>query len=265
MTEQAAFGGALPLLSAQNVTVHYQMKRTQQGLTALTRFNLTVAAGEFVCLVGPSGCGKTTFLNVVAGLIPANEGRVLLDGRVISGTGRDRAVVFQSPALFPWRSVWRNVAYGLELQGVPLQEARTRAQDYIDLVGLSGFEESYPNELSGGMQQRVNLARALVIRPQLLLFDEPLAQLDAQTREQMQDELQRIWLETRHTAIFVTHQIDEALFLADRVVVFSARPGRVRQVVTVDLPRPRSLRVKRTPEFLVLEEQIWSLLHVNPT
>ena len=264
MTEQPDFGDAPPLLSAQNVAVHYQMKRTQQGLTALARFNLTVSPGEFMCLVGPSGCGKTTFLNVVAGLIPASEGRVLLAGHEITGTGRDRAVVFQSPALFPWRSVWRNVAYGLELQGVPREEARTRAQDYIDLVGLSGFEESYPNELSGGMQQRVNLARALVIRPQLLLLDEPLAQLDAQTREQMQDELQRIWMETRHTALFVTHQIEEALFLADRVVVFSARPGRVRQVVTVDLPRPRSLRVKRTPEFLVLEEQIWSLLHANP-
>lgn len=264
MTEPTVTGGA-PLLTAQNVAVHYQMKRTQQELTALARFNLSVATGEFVCLVGPSGCGKTTFLNVVAGLIPASEGRVLLSGREIMGTGRDRALVFQSPALFPWRSVWRNVAYGLELQGVSRQEARTRAQEYIDLVGLSGFEESYPNELSGGMQQRVNLARALVIRPQLLLLDEPLAQLDAQTREQMQDEMQRIWLETRHTALFVTHQIEEALFLADRVVVFSPRPGRVRQIVTVDLPRPRSLRIKRTPEFLVLEEQIWSLLHTSLT
>ncbi len=268
MASAAVFArsGASPVvLSAQNVGMHYQMKRTQQALTALARFNLNVTAGEFVCMVGPSGCGKTTFINIVAGLLPASEGRVLLNGREIAGPGRDRAVVFQSAALLPWRPVWRNVAYGLELQGVSRQESRARAQEYIDLVGLSGFEESYPAELSGGMQQRVNLARALVIRPQLLLLDEPLAQLDAQTREQMQAEIQRIWLQTRHTALFVTHQIEEAIFLADRVVVFTPRPGRIRQVIHVDLPRPRSLRVKRTPEFLLLEEQVWSLLHASPT
>lgn len=268
MNDLPASANRLPKLVAQNVSVHYRMKRTQQTLTALAHFQLSVAPGEFVCLVGPSGCGKTTFLHVVAGLLAASEGRVLLDGREITGPGRDRAMVFQSPALFPWRSVWRNIAYGLELQGQSQAQARTQAQTFIDLVGLTGFEESYPNELSGGMQQRANLARALVIQPQLLLLDEPLAELDAQTREHMQAELQRIWLETGHAALFVTHQIDEAIFLADRVVVLSARPGRIKAIVAVDLPRPRSLSVKRSLDFLAIEDHIWSLLesaHERPS
>lgn len=248
-------------LVARNVSVRYRMKRTQETVAALERTNLTVASGEFVCLVGPSGCGKTTFLNVVAGLIPASEGSVALDGHDISGSGRDRALVFQSPALFPWRTVRQNVGYGLEMQRADRGDIRRRTQTFIDLVGLRGFEESYPNELSGGMQQRVNLARALAIQPQMLLLDEPLAELDALTREQMQLELQRIWLETRHTALFVTHQIDEAIFLADRVLVFSARPGRIRAAVPIPFPRPRALSIKRSPEFGAIAEQIWALLY----
>lgn len=237
------------------------MKRTQETLTALERVSLRVEVGEFVCLVGPSGCGKTTFLNVVAGLVPASEGSVALDGSEITGPGRDRGLVFQSPALFPWRTVRQNVAYGLEMQGAPSRDLHRRTQAFIDLVGLQGFEESYPNELSGGMQQRVNLARALAIQPQLLLLDEPLAELDALTREQMQLELQRIWQETRHTALFVTHQIDEAIFLADRVLVFSARPGRIRTDLPIPFPRPRDLSIKRSPEFSAIAGQIWSLLY----
>lgn len=248
-------------LVARNVSVHYRMKRTGETVTALDHASLTVASSEFVCLVGPSGCGKTTLLNVVAGLTPASEGSVALDGHDIVGPGRDRALVFQSPALFPWRTVRQNIGYGLELQGMRRQDLYGRTQSFVDLVGLHGFEESYPGELSGGMQQRVNLARALAIQPQLLLLDEPLAELDALTREQMQLELQRIWLETRHAALFVTHQIDEAIFLADRVLVFTARPGRIRASVPIPFSRPRNLSIKRSPEFSAIAGQIWSLLY----
>lgn len=247
-------------LEAQKLSIAYQMKRKQQLLWALKDIDFVIKDGEFVTIVGPSGCGKTTLLNVVAGLLPISAGKILLDGEEIIGPGQNRAMVFQSPSLMPWRTALRNVMYGLELQGCAKEEARQRAQVFIDLVGLSGFEESYPHELSGGMQQRVNLARALVINPEILLLDEPLAELDAQTRELMQAELQRIWLETRHTAVFVTHQISEAIFLADRVLVLAARPGRIREVVDVSLPRPRPLNIKRQPEFLALEDHIWSLL-----
>jgi NitT/TauT family transport system ATP-binding protein len=247
-------------LEARNISVEYSMKRTQQQVTALQGFDLSIEEGQFTAIVGPSGCGKTTFLNVIAGLLPLKSGRVLLNGQEIKGPGQDRAMVFQSAALMPWRTVMGNVIYGLELQGYNRVEACTRAQSFIDLVGLSGFEESFPRELSGGMQQRVNLARALTIEPELLLLDEPLAALDAQTREYMQFELQRIWLQTKNTAIYVTHQINEAIYLADKVVVMSARPGQVKEIIPIDLPRPRSLHTKRQPKFAELEEHIWSLL-----
>lgn len=172
-------------------------------------------------------------------------------------------MVFQAPALLPWRTVRANVAYGLELHGLGRQEAQRRAQPLIELVGLHGFEENYPRELSGGMQQRVNLARALAVQPQLLLLDEPLSALDAQTRELMQVELQRIWLEQRCSALYVTHQIDEAIFLADKVVVMSARPGQIQQVIPIDFPRPRPLTIKRHPTFVALTEQIWQLLPLD--
>ncbi|MCO6451603.1 MAG: ABC transporter ATP-binding protein [Caldilineales bacterium] len=247
-------------LQAHKLSLAYLMKRRQQMLWALKDVSFSVADGEFVSIVGPSGCGKTTLLNIVAGLLPATEGEIRLDGRPIDGPGRNRAMVFQSPSLMPWRTVLRNVTYGLELQGCAKSESQARAQSFIDLVGLTGFEESYPGELSGGMQQRVNLARALVINPKIILFDEPLAELDAQTRETMQAELQRIWSETRHTALFVTHQINEAVYLSDRVIVMSTRPGRIQEIITVNMPRPRPLNSKRQPAFLELEDHIWSLL-----
>ncbi len=249
-----------PKLEAIDVTLRYENLRTGVTTLALDRFSMSVQPGEFLCLVGPSGCGKTTFLYCLDGLLPLTEGRILLDGKPVAGPGRDRAVVFQSPSLLPWRTVLRNVTYGLELQGTPIRDALARAREMITLVGLDGFEHYHPLELSGGMQQRVNLARALVMDAEVILLDEPFASLDAQTREFMQAELMRIWQETRRTAIFITHQISEAIYLADRVVVLSARPGRVKTILPVSFPRPRELRVKRTQAFLELEDHIWSLI-----
>jgi NitT/TauT family transport system ATP-binding protein len=217
-----------------------------------------VRPGEFVSIVGPSGCGKTTFLNAVDGLQPISGGQLELNGTPISGPGPDRAMVFQQASLLPWRTVLGNVAYGLEMQGrLPKPERLSRARAWIKLVGLEGFEEAYPTELSGGMQQRVNLARALATDPDMLLLDEPFAALDAQTRELMQRELLRIWAQTRKTALFITHDIKEAVYLSDRVLVFTRRPGRVKACVEVDLPRPRELAIKRDRAFLEYEDSIW--------
>jgi NitT/TauT family transport system ATP-binding protein len=249
-----------PKLEAVDITVRYENQRTGITTLALDRVSVAVHPGEFLCMVGPSGCGKTTFLYCLDGLLPLTSGQILLDAKPIAGPGRDRAVVFQTPSLLPWRTVLRNVTYGLELQGTPRRQAIERAREMITLVGLEGFEQYHPSELSGGMQQRVNLARALVMEAEVILLDEPFASLDAQTREFMQAELMRIWQETRRTAIFITHQINEAIYLADRVVVMSARPGRVKSVLSVAFPRPRKLNIKRTPAFLELEDHIWSLI-----
>jgi NitT/TauT family transport system ATP-binding protein len=246
-------------LVAENVRAEYDTA-AGTSVVALDGINLTIAPGEFVCIVGPSGCGKTTFLNIVSGLVPMSEGRLLLDGKQLTGPGHNRSQVFQSPSLLPWRSTLGNVLWPLEMQGVRPAEARARAHQHIDLVGLKGFEHQYPHELSGGMQQRVNLARALALDPDLLLLDEPFAALDAQTREHMQQELLRIWNTARKTAMFITHQIDEAVFLADRVFVFTGRPGKVKAVLPVNLPRPRSLKVKREPAFLALTDKIQTMI-----
>ncbi|MGZ3296979.1 MAG: ABC transporter ATP-binding protein, partial [Xanthobacteraceae bacterium] len=216
--------------------------------------------GEFVSIVGPSGCGKTTFLSVVDGLIAATSGRILVDGKEVLKPGPDRAVVFQDASLLPWRTVLRNVLYGLECLGVRTREAKDRAAHFIAMVGLSGFEQHYPYELSGGMQQRVNLARALVMDPKILLMDEPFASLDAQTREVMQEELLRIWVQANKTVLFVTHQIDEAIYLSDRIVVFSGRPGQVKDIIPVPIERPRLLAMKREARFHQIEDRIWSLI-----
>jgi NitT/TauT family transport system ATP-binding protein len=244
-------------LQARDVVIHHRRQRYGDMLLAVDGATLEVGEGEFVAIVGPSGCGKTTFLNAVDGLIPLTSGSLTLDGKRIERPGHDRGMVFQQPSLLPWRTVTGNIMYGAELLDLPKGEARQRAKRFIDLVGLTGFEESYPLELSGGMQQRANLARALAVDPEVLLLDEPFAALDAQTRETMQQELLRIWNETRKTAVFITHDIVEAVYLADRVIVFSARPGRVKEVLKVDVPRPRDLRVKRDPRFLEIETRIW--------
>ena len=244
-------------LQARDVSLSYNQARTGTSLLALDRINLEVRDGEFVSIVGPSGCGKTTFLSVVDGLIPASGGQILVDGVAVTKPGADRAVVFQDASLLPWRTVMKNVVYGLECASVGTREARERAMHFIDMVGLQGFENAYPHELSGGMQQRVNLARALVMDPKILLMDEPFAALDAQTREMMQEELLQIWRKAAKTVLFITHQIDEAIFLSDRVIVFSGRPGRVVANVDVGIERPRSLRLKRDPRFHGLEDRIW--------
>ncbi len=249
-----------PKLEAQDIRLAYAQPRTNTELVALGGVNLAVAEGEFVALVGPSGCGKTTFLSVVDGLIPASGGRVLVDGEVVTRPGRDRAMVFQDASLLPWRTVLGNVCYGLECLGVGAHDAKQRARTLISLVGLSGFEQHYPHELSGGMQQRVNLARALVVDPEILLMDEPFASLDAQTRERMQEELTRVWMTSQKTVLFVTHQIDEAIYLADRVVVFSGRPGKIKDSIAIDIERPRPIGVKRQPRFHALEDRIWGLI-----
>ncbi len=249
-----------PKLQARDVSVMFINERTGTRTHALQDITLDIYDQEFVAIVGPSGCGKTTFLTAVDGLIPIQGGEIRIGGAPVSGPGRDRAVVFQQASLLPWRTVMGNVIYGLQLQGIAARDAEARAQRYIDLVGLGGFEKYYPNELSGGMQQRVNIARALVCDPEILLLDEPFASLDAQTRELMQAELLRIWRETRKTSLFITHQINEAIYLADRVIVFSSRPGRVRAVIDIALPRPRELSIKRDPAFLVYEDQIWRLI-----
>jgi NitT/TauT family transport system ATP-binding protein len=250
----------IPKLEAQGIRLAYPQARTGAQLVALDGVNLQVMDGEFVAIVGPSGCGKTTFLSVVDGLIAATGGRVLVDGEVVTRPGPDRAVVFQDASLLPWRTVLGNVRYSLECLGLRTREADARAEKLIALVGLSGFEHHYPHELSGGMQQRVNLARALVVDPKILLMDEPFASLDAQTRELMQEELTRIWEEARKTVLFITHQIDEAIYLADRVVVFSGRPGKVKDSIAVDIERPRPIGVKRQARFHALEDRIWGLI-----
>lgn len=249
-----------PVLEARGVRMDYERSRDGAVVTAIEGLDLTVADGEFVSIVGPSGCGKTTFLRIVDGQLRATAGDVHLDGRPIDAARRDRAMVFQEPLLFPWFSVQRNIAYGLECQDVPLREAAERARPYIDLVGLSAFTHHYPHELSGGMQQRANLARALAVDPRLLLMDEPFSALDAQTRELMQRELLRIWEESKRTVLFVTHQIGEAVYLSDRVVVMSGAPGRIVADIAIDFPRPRPLKVKRTPQFQAYEDEIWRLI-----
>ena len=229
-------------------------------LQALHDINLAIERGEFIAVVGPSGCGKTTFLRIVAGLEPASSGEVELDGRPVTRPGGDRGFVFQTDNLLPWRTVFANAIIGREVAGRVGPAERRRTLELLKLVGLEGFENYHPRQLSGGMRQRVNLARALAIDPQVLLMDEPFSSLDAQTREIMQTELMRIWEAGRKTVLFVTHQIDEAVFLADRVLVFARRPGRLRESVAIELARPRTLAIKRTAEFVRYVDHIWRLI-----
>jgi NitT/TauT family transport system ATP-binding protein len=241
-------------LSVENLTKRFN------ELEVLRSISTEVKRGEFVSIVGPSGCGKTTFLRIVGGLEKANSGRIKLDDRVIDGPGSDRGFVFQQDNLLPWRTILANTEIGPEIGGYRSPEQRKKTLDLLKLVGLSGFENYYPRQLSGGMRQRVNLARALAVDPDLLLMDEPFSALDAQTREIMQTELLRIWEEGRKTVLFVTHQIDEAVYLSDRVFVFARRPGRINEIVDINLPRPRPLSMKRTPEFVVYVDHIWKLI-----
>jgi NitT/TauT family transport system ATP-binding protein len=227
---------------------------------ALYGFDIDVREGEFLSIVGPSGCGKSTFLNVLLGLLKPDSGQLSLRGKTIAGPGPDRAMVFQEFGLLPWRTVRSNIELGLELKGTPANTRRNIARRFIDMVGLAGFEEHYPHELSGGMKQRVGLARALATDPDVLLMDEPFAALDAQTRDLMQVELLRIWNQARKTVLFVTHQIDEAIYLSDRVVVMTKRPGHAKKIFDINLPRPRDYEMRVTPKFNDLKLEIWHTL-----
>jgi NitT/TauT family transport system ATP-binding protein len=227
---------------------------------ALYGFDIDVREGEFLSIVGPSGCGKSTFLNVLLGLLKPDSGQLSLRGKTIAGPGPDRAMVFQEFGLLPWRTVRSNIELGLELKGTPADTRQNIARRFIDMVGLAGFEEHYPHELSGGMKQRVGLARALATDPDVLLMDEPFAALDAQTRDLMQVELLRIWNQARKTVLFVTHQIDEAIYLSDRVVVMTKRPGHAKKIFDINLPRPRDYEMRVTPKFNDLKLEIWHTL-----
>jgi NitT/TauT family transport system ATP-binding protein len=242
--------------------------RDEETTAVFEDVSFEVKPGEFLSIVGPSGCGKTTLLRIIGGLTAPTEGEVVIGGKVVDGPGTDRGFVFQQDSLFPWRTLAGNVGFGLEVQGTRSRrggmsrkewKARTDRQvkEAIEMVGLTKFSGHYPHELSGGMRQRVNLARALALGPATLLMDEPFSALDAQTRELMQAELLRIWRQNRSTVIFITHQIDEAVYLSDRVAVMSSGPGRVREMIDIDLPRPRDLEVKRTPAFIAYTDRIW--------
>ena len=245
-----------PIIRIEEVS---KVFRTRDGeIVALEKMSLDIRPGEIVSLVGASGCGKSTLLNIIAGFYPSSTGQVTLDGTPIDGVEPRCGMIFQSYALFPWLTVQRNVAFGPRLKGASRSEQDRIAQRYIEMVGLEGFENAYPGELSGGMKQRVALCRALANEPEVLLCDEPFAALDAMTRQAMQQELLRIAAASQQTSVFVTHSIDEALIISDRIVVMSARPGRVKAVYDNDLPRPRQLDVQLTEAYLAMKRQVWS-------
>jgi NitT/TauT family transport system ATP-binding protein len=233
--------------------------------SALGGVDLEIADGEFVTLVGPSGCGKSTLMNIVAGLETPTAGSVLVDGQPVDGPSPERGVIFQQYALFPWLTVRKNVEFGLRVSGIPSEERRERAQHFIDLVGLTTHADQLPKALSGGMKQRTALARAYAVNPQLLLMDEPFGALDALTRVNLQDRLLRTWQEERRTILFVTHDVEEAVYLATRVVVMAARPGRVLDVIDVDLPGPRTEETRLSEEFAAIKNRVWRAVYHQPT
>jgi NitT/TauT family transport system ATP-binding protein len=245
----------------EGVTHTYRPARGRAVL-ALSDVSLEVRAREFFALLGPSGCGKSTLLYLVGGFFPTEAGRILVDGKAVSAPGSDRGIVFQHFALFPWKTVRANILYGLERQGMPRAEREARAQGLVDLVGLRGFEESYPSQLSGGMKQRTAIARTLAFDPSILLMDEPFGALDAQTRALMQTELLAIWRRTPKTVIFVTHDVQEAVYLADRVAVMSARPGHIKTIVETRFGR-RDPSLIRSPEFVEKVDEIWNLVRIE--
>ena len=252
-------GENLIKLKIDNVYKEYQGRNGKT--VALNGVSLDIKENEFICVVGPSGCGKSTLLNIIAGLLEPTSGTVSLDGKVIEGTGVERGVVFQQYALFPWRTVLKNVMFPLEMKKVPKAEAEAIARKYIKSVGLEGFEKSFPKELSGGMKQRVAIARAYAANPEVLLLDEPFGALDAQTRVQLQSELLETWEKEKKTCFFITHDVDEAVILAQRVIIMSARPGRIKKIVDIDIPYPRTQATKTDPRFLELKSEIWNQVY----
>jgi NitT/TauT family transport system ATP-binding protein len=247
-------------LVVEGLRLEYPARGRRGAFVALENIDLTARDGEFVAVVGPSGCGKSTMLMLIAALMKPTAGSVRLGGREMTKPGPDRALVFQDFALLPWRTALKNVELALELKRVPATERRETARRFLAMVGLGRFEKHYPHQLSGGMRQRVGIARALSVNPQVLLMDEPFGALDAQVRQVMGMELLRIWDAARKTILFVTHDIDEAIYLADRVIVMSASPGRIVRELTIDLPRPRALDLRNDPTFISYRRAIWDLL-----
>lgn len=238
----------------------YEDQNSGKDLVALDDVHLAVNRGEFVSIIGPSGCGKTTLLKILDGLVSYESGEVLVDGRTVNEPGPERAMVFQSFALLPWRTARENVGFGLRLRGADRSRIEQATRTYIEMVGLQGFEDHYPPQLSGGMQQRVGLARALAVDPAILLMDEPFGSLDAQTRHLLQTDLERIWERDHKTVVFVTHDMEEAVFLSDRVVIMSPRPGRIHEVIEIPLPRPRNDETRTSPQFVELTRYVWGTL-----
>ncbi|MFB4288902.1 ABC transporter ATP-binding protein [Nonomuraea sp. ATR24] len=250
-------------ISFRGVSKTFALKDTD--FLALDRVDLDIADQEFVTVVGPSGCGKSTLMSMAAGLVEPGDGEILLDGAPVAGPGPDRGVIFQQYALFPWLTVRKNVEFGLDLAPIPAEERRERAQRAIDLVGLTDFADALPKALSGGMKQRCAIARAYAVNPKVLLMDEPFGALDALTRVQLQDQLLNTWSQERRTVMFITHDVDEAVYLANRVVVMAARPGRVHRVIDVDLPYPRTEEMRLSPEFARIRNEVWhSVYHQAP-
>jgi len=245
-------------LEATGVRKTYTKDGRSTAVLDVERF--AVREGEFVTVIGPSGCGKSTLLHIMGGFIPADAGTIRVFGDAVNGPGPDRGMMFQEFALFPWKTVEGNVAWGLEVQGFQKEKIAETVQAYLEMIGLTEFRRHYPAELSGGMKQRVALARVLAFNPKVLLMDEPFGALDAQTRETMQEEVTRLWERTRKTIVFVTHDIEEAVFLGDRVVVLSARPGRIREEVRIELPRPRTLEIKKSMQCHEYRNRIWDLI-----
>lgn len=250
-------------LSVKDLVIGYLDKQSGHTMVAVDKVDLDIREGEFVTIVGLSGCGKSTFLNSIAGLVKHQQGEIRVNDRIVKGPGVDRAVVFQKASLLPWRKVGRNITYGLELSGMKPSDARVKASHYVNLIRLNGFEDHYPHQLSGGMQQRVNLARALACNPEVLLLDEPFAALDAITRELMQGELLELCEKVGKTVLMVTHQIDEAVLLSDRVIIFSARPAHILADINIPIPRPRKSHVKDSEEFRGLMSKIWTVIEGN--
>jgi len=252
-------------IQIRNVGKTFAVKTSRRGpeeaFVALENINLEIKAGEFFVIVGPSGCGKSTLLDLLGGLTRPTSGRILIGGASVTGPALDRGLVFQQYALFPWRTAQKNVEFGLEAKGVPARERVDCAKRFLDMVGLAEFSDRYPHELSGGMKQRVAIARSLAYDPDVLLMDEPFAALDAQTRENLQGELLRIWEQSGKTIVFITHGIDEAVYLGQRVAIMTSRPGRIKQVIEIPLTsRSREEDLRATPEFSRLRHEVWSLL-----
>ncbi|WP_067820753.1 ABC transporter ATP-binding protein [Nocardia inohanensis] len=252
-------------LALSGVRKEFAVRGERESFTAIEDISVEVRDGEFLVLVGPSGSGKSTLLDLLGGLSKPTGGQILLDGAPIAGPGLDRGIVFQQYALLPWRTARANIEFGLEAKGIRRRERKRIADEYLELVGLAGFGDRYPHELSGGMKQRVAIARSLAFDPEVLLMDEPFAALDAQTRESLQDELLRIWRATGKTILFITHGIDEAVYLGQRVAVLTSRPGRVKAVVDIDLERGGDQDIRSSERFRDIRHHIWTLLHDEVT